>query len=320
MDELILRSLAGRAGELDSDRLARWRRAATANEEYYTEVAEVWRLTELARPMVVSIPPTAEELISLASSPKGRHRWSHLLSNRRSFALVAASIATILLTATLLVSTFFFQPHTNQLNVSKFVTGESEMATVVLDDGSVVRLAPKSRLQFHYSRKAREVSLSGRAFFAVTADRRPFTVRTELGDAFVVGTRFEIMADEDDLRLIVVEGEVSLNSGAHTAHLGAGEISEVAKGTEPTVRRVDDVFELIDWIDDFIAFEATPLRTIASELERRYGVQVEIGDADLAERTVSAWFTDQSLDEIVAILCRITDASCSFQNSSIYIE
>src|SRR5690606_23926374 len=61
-------------------------------------------------------------------------------------------------------------------------TGPSELATVQLDDGTVVRLAPSTRLHVTPRADVREVRLDGRAHFSVAPDAaRPFRVRTRPG-------------------------------------------------------------------------------------------------------------------------------------------
>jgi transmembrane sensor len=195
------------------------------------------------------------------------------------------------------------------------------MVTARLDDGSIVRLAPQSRLRVNPTAGTREVWLDGRAFFAVARDeRRPFIVRTRAGDALVLGTRFEVVVGNEDLRVAVVEGKVALSSGGETARVTAGEVSNVVEGQTPSVEKVENVHELLDWVGDFMVFESTPLSEVAREIERRYQMRVIIPDSALARRTVSAWFTDQSVESILTVICRAVDAHCSVQGSVASIE
>src|SRR5262249_8427857 len=108
------------------------------------------------------------------------------------------------------------------------VTGANELATVELRDGSVVRLAPSSRLRLS---STRGVELSGRAFFAVARmPGRPFIVRTRFGAAQALSTRFEVATRTDDVKLLVVEGRVALSGPSTRVEVAAGETSAVGHG------------------------------------------------------------------------------------------
>ena len=56
------------------------------------------------------------------------------------------------------------------------------------------------------------------------------------------------------------------------------------------------------------------------ELERRYGVEVRVTDAGIAARTVTAWFADESLDDVLLIVCRAADVHCSVRNNVVIME
>src|SRR5207247_1917000 len=82
----------------------------------------------------------------------------------------------------------------------EFVTGATEAATIHLRDGTVVRLAPQSRLRLTGVPGVREVTLDGRAYFAVAKlAGRPFTVKSRGGQAVVLGTRFEVDARGEEM-------------------------------------------------------------------------------------------------------------------------
>ena len=122
---------------------------------------------------------------------------------------------------------------------SEVVTGANELATVKLGEGTVVRLAPSSRLRVLAGR-GRSVALEGRAFFAVQRMAQyPLLVRTAAGDARVLGTRFELATDDGGLRLRVVEGRVALSTSREQAEVAAGQETTIKNGVVDRTRATD---------------------------------------------------------------------------------
>jgi transmembrane sensor len=207
------------------------------------------------------------------------------------------------------------------MSSAEFVTDTAEMATARLDDGSVVRLAPSSRLRVSSGTQDRENWLDGHAFFAVAADKsRPFRVRTRAGIVEVLGTRFDLKVEGTELQLVVTEGRVALNAANERHLVVAGETGRVSADGVVTVSRTVDAPELLHWTRNFLVFQDTPLHQVARELEARYGVRVLVPDSALGERTVTAWFTQQNLDQVLQAVCRAVQAHCRQANGMASIE
>jgi ferric-dicitrate binding protein FerR (iron transport regulator) len=202
---------------------------------------------------------------------------------------------------------------------AEIATGATELATVTLGDGTVVRLAPSSRLRMEPDRP-REVSLEGRAFFSVTQmEDRPFRVRTPDATANVLGTRFELVTDSGGSRLRVVEGRVELGTRVNSVHVVAGQGSEVRDGAATPATRLPDEALTPGWLGAFLVFQATPLRDVARDIERVYGVRVDLDDSALADVAVTASFTDQPLDDVVNVVCAVLNARCGTDDGVVAI-
>jgi transmembrane sensor len=209
----------------------------------------------------------------------------------------------------------------NPLGAAEFVTGARETATVTLTDGTIVRLAPGSRLRLPTGGVTRDVWLDGQAYFAVKSDSaRPFIVRTQAGDATVLGTRFELRTREDELRLVVVEGRVALEAGGEKVEVGADEVSHVKDGAGPSLARVDNVHELLEWTEGLLIFQSTPITQVSRELARHFGVSIEIQDSRIADRKVTGWFTDETLDEVLIAICRASGIDCTLEGDTVRIR
>ena len=64
------------------------------------------------------------------------------------------------------------------------------------------------------------------------------------------------------------------------------------------------------WVGKFLVFQATPVRDAAREIERMYGVRVIAADSVMGGRTIIATFTDQTLAQVLDVICKIVNAQC----------
>src|SRR5215213_8790334 len=242
MDELIDRARRGEATAPELAQLDAWRAESADNERQYRSTL---RLLEAGRTLGDSATTIA----------------------RPTAAEIVAAVA------------LHFNPGEDADTIpgwrpTEVITSAGELATVQLGEGSVVRLAPSSRLRVHAGRE-REVTLEGRAFFAVEhMARHPLRVHTRVGEARVVGTRFELVTNVDRLDLRVVEGTVALSTQRDHIDVTAGEESGVRNGTVTPPTRVAAPTTVATWVGTFLAFQATPLRDAAREIERVYRTPV----------------------------------------------
>ncbi|MBI4539927.1 MAG: FecR domain-containing protein [Gemmatimonadetes bacterium] len=327
---ILIARLTGEASEEDLRLLAEWRAASAENEEYYRAFLEFWEAAgDVPAILEPGPPPAVEEVLRSAetelaerllasppsvrrpAAPRRRPRWT-------SWTLAAAALVVLGIGLGALVERLRAP---EGFGAEEFVTASDEVATLVLRDGSVVRLAPETRLTVGSDSRRREVALEGRAYFAVRrSDLGPFTVRTPGGEARVLGTRFDVNARGSELEVVVVDGAVEVAAAGGRVSVRANEVVRVIEGGEPVVEPVDDVFAVLAWLGQFFAFEATPIEQVAEEFRRRFDVVIEIVDPSLASRTVTGWFTAQTPEEMLAGICRAVDAECTVRGRVIRME
>lgn len=282
----------------------------------------VWAATDRITSEDVAVPmaPQASDLVGRYE--RGRRRRVRVHRIRR--VAQAASLVAVL--SALIFGTPWHRgqlrsPEPDSFAATEFVAGPMESSTVTLGDGTVVQIAPGSRLRVMLDTLTRKVWLDGKAYFAVAPQpERPFTVHTDAGVAHVLGTRFEMAVEEEDLRVIVVEGRVALSAEEETVEVAAGEMSRAMPGSRPTVENVADIDAELEWLKGFLAFQAAPLRQVAHEIESSYGVRVLLSDRTLADRTVTATFMDQPVEDVLEVVCRVIDAQCTLQDSVVRID
>jgi transmembrane sensor len=203
---------------------------------------------------------------------------------------------------------------------AEIITGEAELATVRLPDGSVVRLGPRSRLRLEGTNRERTVWIAGHAFFAVAKDSsRPFRVRTAEGDLIALGTRFDVRTEPRGVHLAVLEGRVALLANGERTEVASGESAGVREGRTSPVVKISDLSALTSWMRRFLAFQDTPLLSVAMEIERVYGRPVVLADASIVNETVTATLTDASLEEAVRVVCAVVDLRCAITDAQVTI-
>jgi len=327
MDILLFRSVQGQTTLEEEEMISAWRRSSPENEAAWQQLAGLLSLTTKSySPPDAGDPPDgptlirrteARPLLGPVIAPESAERTSRW---KRRWMVVAGLAAALLLS----VGTYRLtrQPgSTLSFGADEFVTGHADVATVHLRDGSVVRLAPRSKLRLTGTGMERVMSLEGRGYFAVAKQPgKPFTVRTRSGDAVALGTRFEIDVGDRDLRLMVEEGRVALAAAGRQVEVRAGQMSTVVDGALARVSDVSDPKSLLNWMGNFLVFQATPLGLVAAELERHYGARVTLTGAGVRDQEVTATFNDKTLDEVVRIVCTVVGARCDVHGVDVRIQ
>jgi len=316
MDELIERAARGEVREGDVETLTAWRRKSIGNEQHYRRTMKL--LEEVrSTPDRATRVPSIETILKRPRAPRQpKQRRQRLI---RSFA-GAALVFALVLGFVMRFEPQEFDAGSAPNDGHGYATGPSEMATVQLSDGSVVRLAPNTKLRFVQTADAREAILDGRAFFSVShVPGRSFRVHTRLGDATVLGTRFELSTDANVLTLIVVSGRVRLAATTKTIDVLGGQQSAVRHGAVLAPEPVPEAETMEQRIGKFLAFRDTPMREVAREIAEVYGIRVAVGDSAVAGRTVTVTFTDRDATHVLEAVCSAVNAQCESRSGEVVI-
>jgi transmembrane sensor len=320
-DGLLFRWLAGDVTPAVHRALRTWEERSSTHRERVDELRRLLAVVPLrAAAPVFREPPAARSLLA--------RRWRRRKGDlrHRSMAALAAAAAVLMLSTA--AGRILLRPNAppesalpGAFGLEEFVTESTEPATVGLRDGSVVRLAPGSRLRVLQPDNARRVELTGRAYFAVSSDStNPFTVHGQAGTATALGTRFDLEVSPNALRLIVIEGRVALSAGATRTIVEAGQMARAIQGTGLPAVEVSEIAPLVDWVGDFVAFQNTPLGQAAREIARRHGVEIRFEEPELATRTISTWFAGRSVQDMMEVIGIITNTRFSQRGGTITIH
>jgi transmembrane sensor len=198
-------------------------------------------------------------------------------------------------------------------------TAPGEQTVVTLPDGSTAELNGATTLSYPRGFSAwpgveasvRRVSLDGEAFFSVTEQDRPFRVETANARVEVLGTAFHVQArttdDRPETRVVVASGRVQLSSAdasrrdaAPVTLERAGQASRVQGTAAPTGPEVVQLKYVEAWRQGGFAVFDAPLPAILRELERRFGVSVELRIPPAETEPMSLHYgQDAELDDIL---------------------
>ncbi len=210
------------------------------------------------------------------------------------------------------------------------VTGTGERATVMLDDGSRVRLNVESRVMIpeEFGENTRTVHVEGEAFFEVFPDDRPFIVKADRAVAEVLGTQFNLCSytSESHIRLVVAEGKVRFQPlGGPEGDTAAGVTLESGDMGTLSRDRVDEITTVHNvevgnftgWMDNRLIFDHTPLDNVARTLNRWYGVDIEFSERELEQMRFSATFEDEPLYEVLQVMAMSLDLEYETVNRTV---
>jgi transmembrane sensor len=204
--------------------------------------------------------------------------------------------------------------------VQSYVTARGQRATLHLDDGTQVILAPAS----HLSVVGRTATLDGEAYFTVVHDpRAPFVVHAGRAVATDIGTRFDVRAYPEDstVSVAVEDGQVSVaTAGAPTPiPLARGDVAMLAVSTTAVNHGVEPS-RISAWTSGRLEFHGTPMREAVVALSRWYDVDLRLGDSTLAALPLTASFRDEPVDEVLHIVAVTVGARVHWSERTVFLR
>lgn len=199
------------------------------------------------------------------------------------------------------------RPHTDPSSNAPLVKVETKAGRLVkiLPDGTAVHL--NSNTAISYPRKfgsVRLVNLRGEAFFEVVADGKPFVVTSGNVQTKVLGTSFNVRTHEGgDVAVTLVEGKVNVVAGrTDSVRLRPGWRAVVSASTNSVTSREVNVLRFTGWKDDILFFEQTALEEAVVDLERWYGVKIEIVSPSVRRCIITAKYHNEPLGNVLSSL------------------
>jgi len=184
-----------------------------------------------------------------------------------------------------------------------------------LPDGSTGFLNSGSTLKYPVLfTTERSVELTGEAFFDVVHNKKiPFYVNTKNLNIKVLGTTFDVIANEDEkIEEIVLQTgkvDVSTKDGKKLASLLPDEqlILDIENQTFSKTEVIASQYTT--WKEGKLVFRNENMQQVALRLSRWYNADVVVGDKLLDNYTFHATFIDEPLEEVLKLISITTPIS-----------
>lgn len=287
-------------------------------------IAEMLRVSQLQRDLsafkdwhLIAPSQSVADSNVVALSPQSvtAERTRHW-QPRRALMLAAAAAAVLIISAILV-----WVP-----GGQEYGTQPGERRAVTLADGSMVELAPDSRVSVKYRTHERQIILQrGEALFRVAKNpERPFIVQAVSTRVRAVGTVFQVGRDEQGVVVTVIEGriavttkpDVSASTGRSLANpseldlVANQQVSVSARGVADAVHTVEGDAE-VAWTMDQFRFENQTVADVARRFNQYNEIKVEVRDPRIAERRISGVLRIGDPESFVVFIQAATDTRVS---------
>jgi transmembrane sensor len=188
-------------------------------------------------------------------------------------------------------------------------TGQKSL--IQLPDGSKVWLNSDSKISYHehFSDSLRSISLKGEAYFQVVSDSlRPFVVDFESLSVTVLGTEFNISAFEEENvhSVTLVDGSVKVSHSNLETNLileaGTGLVYSKQGNDYQQFSKHDNpqlFYKTTGWRNGILIFDGQNFEDFVREIQRWYGVQVEIKGSPPRGWNIRASFENELLTNVM---------------------
>lgn len=235
------------------------------------------------------------------------------IQRRTNNASLYLRIAASLLIA--LGSVFGVYTLINSNKAEVIAVSHSKSKQVKLLDGSIVTLAPNSKISYLSDfTKVRKVELKGEGFFEVTKSEIPFVVEHEYGKIQVLGTSFNVKG-EKRLDLYVNSGIVQVTTKKESQKVTKGQRATASSNGKINVSTLDGT-NVMSWRTGHFKFDNQELSEIIPLLEKHYKVDITASKA-LKNCKVTAEFESLEILEVVNIISKILNAQGSIEGDKI---
>ncbi|NPD16983.1 DUF4880 domain-containing protein [Xinfangfangia sp. D13-10-4-6] len=283
--------------EKDSAAFQAWH-GDQANARAFARASNAWDIAALVGPdlaaeLAEEFDIQAEAAPRPARRPRNSRRWSLLWPG--GVALAASLLGAVWLD--------MVRPDLRRSLSADHTTAPGELLDFALSDGSRALLDGGSALDFVADTVSRQVTvLAGAAWFDVTKDGRPFTVRLGETEIRALGTRFGVRDCGTCLEVTLEEGSVEVTAPGHPpVIMQPGQQLRLVPGRPAQILGLESP-EALAWREGRYVFYDAPLREVAGVLSRHGAGAVLFTSEALAERRISGSIRlDTAQDELQAM-------------------
>lgn len=289
--ELFRQIVAQSQGELSSEEeleLQNWCAASEENSIQYKELLAIYKATSSSKqPDTDASWKLVENAIKKSSSKKKINSW----------VWAAAAVFILSFGAWWLVPL----PH----DTLAFSTGDNEVKSFLLPDGTEVELNRNSYLSYTGEKDKRKVEFSGEAIFRVAKDpAHPFHISAAHTSVEVLGTRFRFTDRKTSEKAMVEveEGKVRFTSKNQSEKIVTAGNTALFTGKRILVHPSKVELKQRSFESGLLDFQDAQLAEVAVRLEAKYGITIHFSQHEMAFCRFSGTFSNQSIEQVVQII------------------
>lgn len=300
---LLSKRFSGEITRLETAELDEWLSQAPDNADLAAQYQTIWEKSE-GLPVRFNLDMDAEYQRLRARLALPAKSGGKVVSLGMRLLRIAAALTLVL------AALWGYRQWTTPAAMAVESTGGAEKRLLELSDGTRVWLHKGAVLERPqvFEARLRRVKLTGEAYFEVSHDAaRPFQVELPQGGKVeVLGTRFSVRADAGGAvsSVLVREGKVrfSPEGKLRGAVLTANKKAVFDRSTAQTRISTVSTFNELSWQTGGLEFIRTPLHAVITDLERYYGVKIELRNPNLRNCLHTAPLTAQSLEKVLRTL------------------
>ena len=189
-----------------------------------------------------------------------------------------------------------------------------------LTDGTSVRLNSESSLKYkrNFNSESRIVNLSGEGYFQVVKGDYPFTVNTQYGTVTVLGTKFNVLARNENVEVVVNEGVISFipkKQGKPKTDKVIVKAGLYVNTNDLTPQPLPHP-EYPGWIHDKLILNKTNLEIVCAKIERKFDVNIELASDQLHDISITGVINAVDLDGVLTTLAILSKRSYRFEKET----
>jgi transmembrane sensor len=341
---IIARYLENSCTAAERDAVERWASEDPRNREELESLRRTWiraallpsgrridaMFDELSARMRASKLDSVESQSKLANSRNPRRpgplprRLSIARPQANPFLRMAAIAAVVIIVvgSVLQARRHVTPSQASQQRVEEYHSTTGQRARITLPDSSTVIMAPESYVRYAANVAAansRMVTLDGQALFTVTRSAGvPFIVQARGVTTHVLGTSFSVRSYATDtaVQVVVAEGRVAVGSTV----LGTGDVAMKMPGRAIVVSRGTAVTERLAWAEGRLVFSGVLLRDAIPDLERWYGIEIEVTDPILLDRLVTTTLGTTTASRAMELVAFVVEGRLELNGSRAIIH
>lgn len=277
-DEILYRYFNGELSEEETVLILEWLESDPSHQQEFDAAHTLFNAS-----VINDMRRRNKELISVEKNSRMRKIF-------RSVSRIAALLVLIAgaaYTGKILEKQSLYRRLSGQVNVMEVPAGQRMAMT--LQDGTVVHLNGGSRLEYPmmFSKDVREVRLSGEAYLEVSHDEEhPFVVKTFASEIEVLGTEFNVYADESENRFstTLINGKVKVSTvGEYVEQVILSPDEKVSYIDNHLVVSTVHAEDAISWTEGYINLRDVGFKELMDRFENAYGVRIIVDREEMPD-------------------------------------